>query len=204
MAPIMKKSNVERCREWRQKNPERVKIYRKEYKLKNPEWFKKDAEVKKIRRQGEEGDKMREIDRIYKKNNPKQTAASRKRYRSKPENRKKENIYGLKYYHAVWKKNPNAKLAINLRNRICKVLQGINKSKSTMKLVGCTIDELWQHLEKQFQLGMTKENYGKWHVDHRKACAKFDLTDPEQQRECFHWSNLQPLWAIDNIKKGAR
>ena len=73
-----------------------------------------------------------------------------------------------------------------------------------MKLLGCTIEELWQHLEKQFQLGMTKENYGKWHVDHRKACAKFDLTDPEQQRECFHWSNLQPLWAIDNIKKGAR
>jgi len=200
----MKKSNAERSTEWRQKNPKRVKSYRKEYILKNPEWFKKYAETKKIRRQGEEGDKMREIDRIYKKNNPKQTAASKKKYRSKPENRKKENIYGLKYYHAVWKKNPNAKLAINLRNRICKVLHGIDKSKSTMKLVGCTIDELWQHLEKQFQLGMTKENYGKWHIDHRKACANFNLVDPEQQRACFHWSNLQPLWAIDNLKKGAR
>ena len=45
---------------------------------------------------------------------------------------------------------------------------------------------------------------GNWDVDHIKACAKFNLTYPEQQRECFHWSNLQPLEHIGKIKKGAR
>ena len=51
---------------------------------------------------------------------------------------------------------------------------------------------------------MTKENYGLWHVDHIIPCASFDLTDPKQQKICFHWSNLQPLKAIDNLKKGTR
>jgi hypothetical protein len=51
---------------------------------------------------------------------------------------------------------------------------------------------------------MTRENHGLWHVDHIRPCASFDLTDPEQQAICFHYTNLQPLWAIDNIKKGAR
>ena len=48
---------------------------------------------------------------------------------------------------------------------------------------------------------MSFENYGKWHVDHIKPCAKFDFTKPEEQVKCFHYTNLQPLWAIDNIKK---
>ena len=51
---------------------------------------------------------------------------------------------------------------------------------------------------------MTQKNYGEWHVDHIKPCASFDLTDPKQQEICFHYTNLQPLWAIDNIKKGSK
>jgi len=52
---------------------------------------------------------------------------------------------------------------------------------------------------------MTWSNYGKgWHIDHIKPCASFDLSNPEQQKICFHYTNLQPLWAIDNIKKGAK
>jgi hypothetical protein len=51
---------------------------------------------------------------------------------------------------------------------------------------------------------MTRKNYGKWHVDHIRPCASFDLTNPKQQQICFHYTNLQPLWAIDNIKKGVK
>ena len=61
-----------------------------------------------------------------------------------------------------------------------------------------------EHIEKQFKPGMTWERYGEWHVDHIRPCASFDLTDPEQQTICFNYENLQPLWAIDNMKKGAK
>ena len=61
-----------------------------------------------------------------------------------------------------------------------------------------------KYIEAQFKPGMTWERYGEWHVDHIRPCASFDLTDPKQQKICFHYSNLQPLWAADNIKKGAK
>lgn len=48
---------------------------------------------------------------------------------------------------------------------------------------------------------MSWENYGEWHIDHIKPCSSFDLSDPKQQKECFNYTNLQPLWAIDNLKK---
>jgi hypothetical protein len=78
------------------------------------------------------------------------------------------------------------------------------KQARTIDLIGCTPPELWAHLERQFRPGMTRENYGRWHVDHIRPCASFDLRDLEQQRQCFHFSNLQPLWALDNLKKSAR
>ena len=58
------------------------------------------------------------------------------------------------------------------------------------------------HLEKQFKPGMTLDNYGEWHIDHIKPITKFDLKNENELRKCFHYKNLQPLWAIENIKKG--
>ncbi len=70
-----------------------------------------------------------------------------------------------------------------------------------MMLIGCEIDYLMFHIQEQFTEGMNWNNYGEWHIDHRKPCASFDLSKPNAQRKCFHFSNLQPLWAIENIKK---
>jgi hypothetical protein len=80
------------------------------------------------------------------------------------------------------------------------------KAYKTHELIGCTIPQLMAHLEAHFTDGMTWGNKGRggWHIDHIIPCALFDLTDPEQQKACFHWSNLQPLWEADNIRKGAR
>lgn len=97
--------------------------------------------------------------------------------------------------------DPLFRLAKNLRQRLRNALKGRNKSAATMLLLGCTVEELHRHLEAQFQPGMTWGNYGAWHIDHIKPCVSFDLADPVQQRACFHWTNLQPLWALDNIKK---
>ena len=82
--------------------------------------------------------------------------------------------------------------------------QDAQKTSNTFALIGCSIEFLMAHLEGQFQPGMTWENWSVlgWHVDHIRPCASFDLSDPKQQKECFHYTNLQPLWAEDNLAKG--
>lgn len=98
----------------------------------------------------------------------------------------------------------NFKITSNLRIRLWKVLKGINKSKRTLELLGCSIEFLKIHLEKQFTKGMNWNNYGLWHIDHKLPCISFDLSDSGQQKECFNYINLQPLWAIDNLIKGSK
>ena len=70
-------------------------------------------------------------------------------------------------------------------------------------MLGCSIKDLIIHIEKQFKEGMTWDNhsYNGWHIDHIIPCASFDLSDPEQQKKCFHYTNLQPLWKQDNLSK---
>jgi uncharacterized FlaG/YvyC family protein len=101
------------------------------------------------------------------------------------------------------KTNINFKLACNLRHRVIKVIKGNYKSKSTIKLLGCTVEHLKQHLQKQFTKGMSWSNYGYygWHIDHIQPCSSFDLSKPTEQIKCFNYKNLQPLWAKDNLKK---
>jgi hypothetical protein len=91
-----------------------------------------------------------------------------------------------------------------LRSRIWHALKHNFKSKSTLKLIGCSIEFLKFYLERKFEYNMNWNNYGKWHVDHIIPCASFDLSNPEEQALCFHYTNLQPLWAKDNLKKHAK
>ena len=97
------------------------------------------------------------------------------------------------------------KIRRNLRRRIRDVLSGKNKCEKTMTLIGCNVSELRFYLEKKFQPGMNWNNYGfgndKWHIDHIIPCYKFNLLDVEQQKKCFHFSNMQPLWQLDHIEK---
>ena len=124
-------------------------------------------------------------------------------------NREKRIEYAKKYskkhrknYEEFRRKtDPLYRLKKNLRTRIYLSLKENTKSKSMMKLLGCTAEELWAHLESQFKPGMTRDNYGSWHVDHIIPCVKFDLSKEENQKMCFHYSNLQPLWAEENISK---
>ena len=66
------------------------------------------------------------------------------------------------------------------------------------------MDFFMKYIQAQFTAGMTWERYGEFHIDHIRPCASFDLSDFEQQKVCFNWRNLQPLWAVDNLKKGAK
>lgn len=80
----------------------------------------------------------------------------------------------------------------------------LRKTKSALALAGCSLKELRQHIEAKFLPGMAWNNYGRWHIDHIRPCASFELSEPSQQRECFHFSNLQPLWARQNLSKCSR
>lgn len=115
--------------------------------------------------------------------------------------------------HRQWKQaqrdqRSNHAISTGLRCRVNNALraQGAGKSESLIRLLGCSIPELRRHLETGFLPGMTWENWGRegWHIDHIIPCASFDLSDPKQQAACFHYTNLQPLWAAENIGKGAR
>jgi hypothetical protein len=96
------------------------------------------------------------------------------------------------------------RMKVNIGNRIRMAIK--LKSDSTMNLLGCTMEEFLRHLESQFLPGMNWENWGKgtgkWNIDHIEPCCSFDLTNPEQQQKCFHYTNCRPLWEIDNIRKG--
>lgn len=107
-------------------------------------------------------------------------------------------------YIANYRKKTSNKLIHSQRSRIRHALKTIVKCDKSLGLIGCTATELKHYLESKFKNGMNWENYGRegWHVDHIKPCTAFDLTDPEEQKECFHYKNLQPLWATDNRKKG--
>ena len=96
---------------------------------------------------------------------------------------------------------PEGRLLARLRPRVIKVLDGRIKHGRTMELLGCSAAEFRAHIERQFTPGMGWHNMGEWHVDHVVPCAAFDLSDPEQQRACFHYSNLRPLWAGENRDK---
>ena len=98
------------------------------------------------------------------------------------------------------------KIRLCLRARIKHMLKKEDKSGSSIDLLGCSIIELKKHLESKFKPGMTWENYGfyGWHIDHIIPCAAFDLTKMEEQKKCFHYSNLQPLWRFENQSKGNR
>ena len=87
-----------------------------------------------------------------------------------------------------------------LRVRIYNAIKGTIKSNTTIHLLGCTIQKLKCYLESQFKPEMNWDNYGPvWEIDHIKPCSSFDLTNIKQQKQCFHYTNLQPLFKTTRI-----
>lgn len=104
-----------------------------------------------------------------------------------------------------YRTEPNFKIAVNLRTRILNALKNNQKVGTTLDLLGCSVDFFREYLGSMFREGMSWDNHGTvWHIDHKKPCASFDLSDPEQQKQCFHHTNMQPLYWQDNLKKGDR
>ena len=199
-----------------------------EKRKKSREWYYKNKEKekerqKKYRMRPEVKEKMKLYDLKHKKqyyiNNREEILKKQKIRAKKPEviERKKKynkkyrinNLEKIKQLNAVYirekyKTDLNYKLTKVLRARIRMALKHNSKKSRTTELLGASISVVWNYLEKKFKPGMTRKNHGLWHIDHIKPCASFDLTKPEEQAKCFHYTNLQPLWAKENISKGAK
>lgn len=144
--------------------------------------------------------------------NKEEISAKSKIYNQLPEVKRRKNKIRKVYVEKRKASDPNFRLSIVLRNRIYAALkkQFGKKAVKTIELLGCSVEEAREHIESLFTDGMSWDNYGNfsenyyegWHIDHIRPCASFDLTNKEEQKKCFHYTNLQPLWAEDNILKG--
>lgn len=138
--------------------------------------------------------------KIYVIEHKDEIALYQKEYRKK--NREKLLVQHENARKLRLKNNINTRITYNLRARLHKALHRNQKINTTIKLLGCDVNFLKIYLKNLFSDGMTWENYGKWEIDHIVPCSSFDLSKPIEQRRCFHYTNLQPLWENDNIKKG--
>jgi hypothetical protein len=175
---------------WAIRNPEKVKEMRSLWTETHREHLReRQQRWRKTRNRGQWYQKQLEYRQIWRKNNPDKARDRDRRARQRR--------------RAILEERIRANLSSGVRRVL---LNGsLQKSSRIFHLLRCDIDWLKAWLEIQFQPGMGWHNYGQgWHIDHIRPCISFDLTDPKQQQLCFHWTNLQPLWATDNLSKGAK
>lgn len=112
----------------------------------------------------------------------------------------KRRIYKREYEQKRKQTDFLYKLTQNYKNRICKALKGVGKkSKSTQELLGCSVECFALHIERQFKKGMTWTNQGLWHIDHIIPLSSANTL--EERAKLFHYTNCQPLWALENLSK---
>ena len=175
---INSEKEIQRSREWKKNNPDKVKDY-------SQKWYENNSK------------KSIENSSIWKKNNIEKIMESHKKYRENNPEKIKETLKKSN-------QKPKRKMSSNIRRRLSQYLKLniITKKNKTFEIVGCTPEFLKEHLEKQFKEGMSWENYGLygWHIDHI-----IPLSSSKTEEEIYqlsHYTNLQPLWAEDNLKKG--
>lgn len=220
--------NREKVNQYRKENPEKVKESHQKhyennkdaYKIKSKKWvennreryntrMKKSHEINRERDnqrtkkwREENNEYMKEYLRDYYQNNKEKHNEYRKA------NKEKYNKQVLKRHYEKYKKDPKYTLDLNISTAIRQSLKGKKNGHSWESIVGYTLNQLMEHLEKQFRHGMTWSNMGRggWHIDHIIPKSLFKFTSPEDKKfkECWALDNLQPLWEQDNLSKGNR
>jgi hypothetical protein len=201
---------IARVRRYRDENPEKCAAKSRRYYSANKE---KHAASGKRWRDANKERHAANNKRWRDANKEKVSSQNKKRYER---NKEKRSAYAKRHYEAnkekIFARERERRktdvmfvLAATLRCRVRNALrqQSCRKGDKTIDLVGCTVAEFMDWLESKFLPGMTWENRGRhgWHIDHIIPLAKFDLSDPVQQAAAFHYTNLQPLWAKDNLRK---
>lgn len=183
----LKPENVQQRKGYYEKNKEA-------YKERNDKYMQ-DEELKK--RKSERG-KQR-----YLKNKEAIQARHKRNYeRAKAEGRLSEIHRQKKATDPVY--NIKRRLRFRLRHIVKALGNNSYKRMSSLELLGCDMPAFKAYIESKFTEGMSWERLSEIHIDHIRPCASFDLSDMEEQKKCFHYTNLQPLWDVDNLKKGSR
>jgi len=168
------------------------------------EYFNRDGQMKRGLR-SECKSCCQKYCKKYREENPEKKRESQNKYYAK--NREKIRVDHKKYMRQRVKQDPIFRLLHNMRTGLWSCLSGKQKNSRTMQYVGMTPDELMDYLEGRFTGGMTRDNYGKWHVDHIRPISSFDFAGPDIEGKlhmAWNYTNLQPLWAADNMSKGAK
>jgi len=189
------------CSKWRKTNKER-------YAEKKKEWYKKNKkdhnERSKIYRE-KNRDSLLNYFRSYYQQNKEHLLVYGKKWRT--ENKQTIKLQRAKSHQEKYHTDINYKMANLLRGRIWRVLKKNStiKNQKTKDLTGCDTDFLKLHLESLWEQGMSWENHSTrgWHIDHIIPCAYFNLKDLEEQKKCFHYTNLRPLWHQENLSKSS-
>lgn len=205
---------------WREVNKDKIMKQSKDYydnnQYKIKEYYQNNKEKinfrNKVWRETNK-DKKKTLNKDWIENNKEKQKIYRKQYREKNKSiiKEKKRLIYQKEKEKINEQNRirynqdiNYKLKCRLRHRLRMALKKDSKTGSAVKDLGCNIGELKSYLESKFSTGMTWDNHSidGWHIDHIKPLASFDLTDKKQFLEACHYTNLQPLWAKDNMIKG--
>jgi len=184
-----------RDREKRLLNPEKYKAYAKKGYEKNKEKIKET--VRKYRTANPE--KISAAKKLWVPKNPEKYKETRKKWR-------KENPEKVKATRKRHELTIGYKINHSMRRSIGLSIKGNKNGRKWEDLVGFTFAQFKKHMEKQFTDGMTWENHGAWHIDHILPKSKFNFEKPEDEdfKKCWALKNLQPLWAVENLKKHAK
>lgn len=190
-----------RSKAWREANIDRAKELSRSYYQKNSE-------------------RVKEKSGLYYESNKESCKESRRRYasenklslnaakRAREARRFEQDPNGFREWNrdrTARKRSRNIKSRLSnlMRNRVVSAIRhgGYQKRTRTSELLGCSWNDFIEHIQRQFSIGMSWSNYGKWHIDHIIPLAS--AASEDALIKLFHYTNLQPLWAEDNIRKGA-
>ena len=194
------------------KTCKKCRVYHNNYQ--NTEKYKKER-YKKLLKRYHEDEKFRQkrisesktkrakdYNRYYREKNKEKIAIRSKEYYEK--NKEKNLKRAWQYRKKRLKNDPYFKFICSLRSRISSTFKRKTKRSSIITLLGCPVEIAVKHLEKQFTDGMTWDNYGQWHIDHISPLSSFNLEEEQDLKKACHYTNLQPLWAKDNRRKGTK
>ena len=197
LTPEQKARKIEYQREWRKSHHQEYRAMAVIYNRQYSQSHKAEKSESDRRYYQKHKTEIAEQHKKYCENCKTKRAIYQKQYR---ENHKTNRST---YRRKRFSDDINYKLKVVIGNEIRRSVSGTKQYEHSIDLLGCSIDDFRKHIERQFQPGMTWENWGYrgWHIDHIIPVASFDFTDPEQQKRASHYTNLQPLWAEDNFKK---